>query len=195
MAAGSLERHPYRLLPSAPRDDVAAIAGAVHRDEHLDPVFVWSLLKQVPHAAKIARAFFADVSDEKNVAASSESSHRPSRRIIASNTARERESSPMPGAISRVPSRLHLHVVPSGNTVSRCAAIAISGPFADAFANSHRIAFRVDFNVGQAMLPEHLQIGAGPIRFLERRRLDFGERDDFTDDPVVVLVDELLAPL
>jgi hypothetical protein len=70
-------------------------------------------------------------------------------RIIARISARPRVSSPMPGAISRVPSRFTVTSVPSGNTVSRCATTATSGPpaGAGAAADAHDVAFGVHLDV------------------------------------------------
>ena len=49
-------------------------------------------------------------------------------RMIASITASDRASSPTPGAARRVPVRFTFTSVPAGKTVSRCAAMAMSGP-------------------------------------------------------------------
>src|SRR5262249_12543074 len=47
--------------------DVVPRAKWIERNEHLDLVFVRSLLKQIFHAAQIARPFFSNIADEENV--------------------------------------------------------------------------------------------------------------------------------
>src|SRR5947207_15906918 len=48
--------------------DVVTPTERVQRNEHFDFVLVRTLLKKVLHTAKVARSFFADVSDKKNIA-------------------------------------------------------------------------------------------------------------------------------
>ncbi len=118
-----------------------------------------------------------------------------SARMIPSITARPRVSSPTPGASRRVPSFFTLIFVPSGNTVSRCAAMAISRAIASAFAKPHHISFGIHFDAGETVLFQHQHEGACAFTFHEWRCGDFCERNDFANDPVMVGADKLLGRL
>ncbi len=93
----------------------------------------------------------------------------------ASSTASPRQSSPMPGPRSMVPSRFTRTSVPSGNTVSRCAVNTSRGRGCSARTIAEHVAFLVDADVLQAGLAKHPRVDLGALRFLERRRLDLAQ--------------------
>ena len=84
------------------------------------------------------------------------------------------------------------HRCPSGNTVSRWALTSSSGPArrTGAAADAHHVAFGIHLDVGQADLAEHLQVDLRARLLLERRRRDFGQRDQLPHEAVLVGLDE-----
>ena len=60
--------------------------------------------------------------------------------------------------------------------------------WADAPAQAHDVAFLVLLHVSQAGRAQHFQVHLRPGGFLERRRRNLGERDDFRNEPIVIAV-------
>ena len=184
VAAGSVEGDAVALGADAAGDDAVHVR-TVHGDEGADPVLVVALLEQMPHAAQVAWPFLADIGDEQEIGAGAMPAASIAR-IQASSTARERVSSPTPGANSLVPSRRTVTSVPAGNTVSRCAATQISGPLP---TPGRRPVTLPSASIARSLSPCAAAIdqeGAGAGFLLERRRGDLGQRDDVVDRPVML---------
>src|SRR5690606_15750211 len=65
---GALERHAIAPAADGARDDVAAVADAVDRDEHRDAVAVAALGEEVADASQVAGPLLADVANKEDVA-------------------------------------------------------------------------------------------------------------------------------
>lgn len=96
---------------------------------------------------------------------------------MPTTTARPRQSSPMPGPWMMVPSRRVLTSVPSGNTVSRCAAITRCGRGARPGRSPRHVSDAIDADVLESELLEHLLVEGRALFFLEWRGLDFADAD------------------
>ena len=59
-----------------------------------------------------------------------------------------------------------------------------------AFAEAHHVAFLIHLHVREALLTQHLEVGAGPLLLLERWRGNLGQGDELADEAIVVAVDE-----
>ncbi len=188
VAAGAFERRAIPLAADGAVGDVVAAARAVHRDEGLDAVFVGPFQEEVLHAAQVAESFFADVADEEDVAlrrdagcvhrANDRQQHRERSRVVAD--ARRGE----PGAVTLdldVRAFRKHRVEMCGDGDERAAA--------GASAQAHDVAFGITFDVRQASGAQHLEVRRAACVFLERRRRNLRELDDFGDETVVILVD------
>ena len=152
VAARALEGDAIAM--AADRDVGHVHAGAVDRHEPID-LILQRRLEQLLHAAQIAEPFFADVGDEGDRA----------RRLApwpSSSRGRSRPSPPGRGSRRRCralaagcPSRFTFTSVPSGNTVSRCAARTRCGCGGRARIIAEHVADLVDADVLQSELREH----------------------------------------
>ena len=110
-------------------------------------------------------------------------------RTIASSTASERVSSPMPGAIEARAVALDLHV-----RAFRKHGVQVRGDrdqraAAGAFAHAHDVAFGVALDAGEPALRAASRDTPRRAVFLERRRRNLGQRDDLVDQPIVIAID------
>ncbi len=115
VAAGSFESDAITVAAYA--DIGNAEACTVDGNEFVDLAFQ-AVGEQVLGAAEVAQTFFTRVSDE-GYGAGVFTLASFSALMTPSTTTRPRQSSPMPGPLSRVPSRVTFTSVPSGKTVSR----------------------------------------------------------------------------
>ena len=149
-------------------------------------------LQQVLDAAQVAEAFFADVADEENVAGRCEipaavhrADHREQHGQRSRVVADARRGEPRALALDAdVRAFRKDGVEMRGDGDERTAG----GPSAP---HAHDVAFGVALDVGQTVLPQHLQKCRAAFVFLERRRGNFGERDDVGNHAVVEVFDRL----
>ena len=168
----------------------ARSVGAVHREEGPDAVLIFALAEKMTDAAKVARPFFSDIAHEQDIVASAYlvvlqragvgCDYRQAARVVAD--ARR---------VKAVALAAHLHVrfFREHRVEMRSNDHDRSARPAGAAVEPHCVALRVDLDVLKTGLPQHVAVGGGALGFLERRRGNFGERDDVLHDPVVLAVE------
>ena len=143
-------------------------------------------VEEVLHAAQIAESLLADVADEGDAAGRLHVRRRSAPAPPRAARRAPRQSSPMPGPRMTVPSRVTLTSVPSGNTVSRCAARDEMRAGGAAGTLAEHVAHRVDAHVLQPELAELAGVELGALLLLERRRLDLADFDLLGQRPGLV---------
>ena len=158
-------------IDSCPRRCWYAHPRAIHRNETVDLAFQ-AFAEQFLHATQIAQSFFARVGDERDGPGVFTFASF-SRLMTPSKTARPRQSSPMPAPFMMFPSRVTLTLVPSGKTVSRCAARTTLGFGCLAGTGADDVAGFVDVDVFQSeTLKQPLEFKAA-LFFVEGRGWNF----------------------
>ena len=194
MSPGSPECDLEPLASHAADRDVVTPSEWIERNEHFDFVFVRSLLKQVLHPAQISGAFFANVSDEENVAgclnfggvhrANHLEQHCQGARIIADT-----------GSVELRSFTADLDVCAFGKNRVEVSSNRDGGAGSAALACSNHITFGVDLDIRQPALPQHFHERFGAPRFLERWRFDFRDLNNLTNEAIVILCDKILCSL
>ena len=97
--------------------------------------------------------------------------------MMASSAPNPRQSSPMPGPFSTVPWRVTLTLVPSGNTVSRCAANHHIGPRSRARPHADHVSGFIDANIFQPQRAKQTRQFLAADLLHKRRRWNFADSD------------------
>ena len=159
--------------------------GTVYSDESADAILVAALLKQIAHAAQIARPFLADIGDEQDVGARANASgihraqpcqqHRERARVV---TDTRREQLCALAADSEIGAGGEHSVEMRGDADQRAIA--------DTWAHARDVALGIDLQVLQAVRFRHGEEGARAVLLIERWRGDLGQRDDVLDRAVML---------
>src|SRR5215471_10441578 len=62
-------------------------------------------------------------------------------------------------------------------------------------ADSYHIPFRIDIDIGEPTLTQHLCKRLGSLFLLKRGRFDFGDLDDFTHETIMICGNEIFGSL